>query len=99
MILGIYFYEVIPQEYGVRKHPLFFLEGILKSFQKSNDKLNYIDLKDSKKIVNNKIEEEENNDNNNEKNMNSLSIDEEIRVEYEKVSYLTNPLNMEELKL
>ena len=24
MILGMYFYEVIPQEYGLRKHPLFF---------------------------------------------------------------------------
>jgi len=26
MILGMYFYEVLPQQYGVRKHPLFFLK-------------------------------------------------------------------------
>jgi hypothetical protein len=25
MILGMYFYEVLPQQFGVRKHPLFFL--------------------------------------------------------------------------
>jgi hypothetical protein len=25
MILGMYLYEVLPQQFGVRKHPLFFL--------------------------------------------------------------------------
>jgi hypothetical protein len=29
-ILGIYLYEVIPQQYGVRKHPLFFINSIKK---------------------------------------------------------------------
>jgi hypothetical protein len=28
MCLGIYFYEVIPQQYGVKKHPLFFIKNM-----------------------------------------------------------------------
>jgi hypothetical protein len=30
MILAIYLSQVIPQQYGVTKHPLFPLEGIIK---------------------------------------------------------------------
>jgi len=57
MILGMYFYEVIPQEYGVRKHPLFFLDYFIKSVSKKRNDNNYIDLKKSNKI-DNKIEED-----------------------------------------
>ena len=57
IILGMYFYEVIPQEYGVRKHPLFFLDYFIKSVSKKRNDNNYIDLKKSNKI-DNKIEED-----------------------------------------
>ena len=33
MFLGIYFYEIIPQQFGVRKHPLFCIK---KCFRKRN---------------------------------------------------------------
>jgi hypothetical protein len=31
MTLGIYLYEVLPQQFGVRKHPLFFLDCFKRS--------------------------------------------------------------------
>ena len=34
MILGMYLYEVLPQQYGVRKHPLFFLRFCKKKKNK-----------------------------------------------------------------
>lgn len=30
MILALYLNEVVPQQFGVARHPLFFLEGIIK---------------------------------------------------------------------
>lgn len=30
MILAIYLNQIVPQQYGVPKHPLFFLENIIK---------------------------------------------------------------------
>jgi ABC-type multidrug transport system fused ATPase/permease subunit len=30
IFLGIYLYEVLPQQFGIRKHPLFFLKNCLK---------------------------------------------------------------------
>lgn len=29
MIMGLYLHQVVPQTYGVPKHPLFFLESFL----------------------------------------------------------------------
>ena len=96
MILGMYFYEVIPQEYGVRKHPLFFLDGFFKSVSNKRNDNNYINLKKSNKI-DNKIEEDipsqiqiTDNENN--------SIDDEIKNEYEKVSHLVKENNYNELE-
>jgi ABC-type glutathione transport system ATPase component len=34
IILGIYLYEVIPQQFGVRKHPLFCIKKLLKRRKK-----------------------------------------------------------------
>ncbi len=39
IFLGIYFYEIIPQQYGVRKHPLFCVKSLLKR------KRNYVKAK------------------------------------------------------
>ena len=33
-LLGIYFYEIIPQQFGVKKHPFFCLKGIFKKKHK-----------------------------------------------------------------
>jgi len=30
MILALYLTEVVPQTYGIHKHPLFFMEGFIK---------------------------------------------------------------------
>jgi len=31
MVLAMYLNQIVPQEYGVPKHPLFFLEGIIET--------------------------------------------------------------------
>ena len=35
LFLGIYLYEVIPQQFGVRKSPFFCIEGLYKKIMKS----------------------------------------------------------------
>ena len=32
MVMALYLNQVWPQKYGVPKHPLFFLEGIIKQY-------------------------------------------------------------------
>lgn len=34
IFLGIYFYEIIPQQFGVRKHPLFCIKRLIKKNKK-----------------------------------------------------------------
>lgn len=34
IILGIYLYEVIPQQFGVRKSPLFCIEKLINNIKK-----------------------------------------------------------------
>ena len=43
--LGIYLYEVIPQQFGIRRSPLFFLDFLCKKKRKGNA---YSELKDEK---------------------------------------------------
>lgn len=38
MIAGIYLYEIIPKNYGIKKHPLFFIKEIKKYFNLENNK-------------------------------------------------------------
>ncbi len=45
IFLGIYLYEVIPQQFGIRKSPFFCIEGLLKKITRkfkifSNRKVN-----------------------------------------------------------
>ena len=54
LILGLYLDAVLPQEYGIRKHPLFFLEFIFKdTFKKAQT----VALRNSQSLENNKIGE------------------------------------------
>jgi len=40
MVLALYLNEIVPQTYGVPKHPLFFMEGFIKrNFPKQHSKL------------------------------------------------------------
>jgi ABC-type multidrug transport system ATPase subunit len=38
IILGIYLYEVLPQQFGIRKHPLFFLKNLWKKHKRIRSK-------------------------------------------------------------
>jgi len=39
ILVGIYLYEVVPQQFGVRRHPLFFLKKIFKLFTYKKNKV------------------------------------------------------------
>ena len=60
IILGMYLYEIIPQEFGIRKHPLFFIKNL---FQCKN--INEINInKNNINFTYKKLEEENLYDNN-----------------------------------
>jgi len=58
LIIGIYLHEVIPQEYGIRKHPLFFFSCFAKSRPSSSEELDELceledlDSKNEREFVN-----------------------------------------------
>ena len=60
LVLGIYLHEVVPQEYGIRKHPLFFLpffgngDKNISSQEAAEDESEFedIDSKNERKFVN-----------------------------------------------
>lgn len=37
--VGMYLYEVVPQQFGVRRHPLFFLKKLFKIFRNKKNKV------------------------------------------------------------
>jgi hypothetical protein len=45
-ILGIYLYEVIPQQYGVRKSPFFCIEGLIKKIKNKFSKNKHTHVND-----------------------------------------------------
>jgi ABC-type multidrug transport system fused ATPase/permease subunit len=61
IILGMYLYEIIPQEFGIRKHPLFFIKNLFQC----NKNINEINInKNNINFTYKKLEEENLYDNN-----------------------------------
>jgi hypothetical protein len=59
LLLGIYLYEVLPQQFGVRKHPLFFLDCLKSNKKKalrSNSDVEAIDVE--KNLTDNELQNE-----------------------------------------
>ena len=89
-ILGVYLYEVLPKQYGIRKSPFFFIEDLIKKIKKekedeeliieeSNDNNNkekdqFIDDNSNEEKNDNLLGDENINDSNNNSNSNK-SID------------------------
>lgn len=37
--MGMYLYEVVPQQFGVRRHPLFCVKKLIKNFKNKKNKV------------------------------------------------------------
>ena len=90
MGLGVYLYEVLPKQYGIRKNPVFCIEDGIKTCQKEkegdiiregNDENNNIDKNDKEEDL---IIEEKNKENTDieENNIDNDNTDEEVRKEF-----------------
>lgn len=73
ILVGMYLYEVVPQQFGVRRHPLFFLKKILKLFRGKKNKIKS-ELDNSQEISN--------------ITHNDLEMDDEIRNEVKQIKEL-----------
>ncbi len=72
ILVGMYLYEVIPQQFGVRRHPLFFLKNLFALFRNKTNK------------VNNKSEFDKLNNTQN----NDLEMDDEVKNEVQQIKEL-----------
>ena len=90
MGLGVYLYEVLPKQYGIRKNPVFCIEDGIKTCQKEkegdiiregSDENNNIDKNDKEEDL---IIEEKNKENTDieENNIDNDNTDEEVRKEF-----------------
>ena len=86
LCLGVYLYEVLPKQYGIRKNPVFCIEDGIKKCQKEKEEENVI--REDNKSENNENEkkvdlliEENNNENINLNNNIDDNEDEEVRKE------------------
>ena len=86
LCLGVYLYEVLPKQYGIRKNPVFCIEDGIKKCQKEKEEENVI--REDNKSENNGNEkkvdlliEENNNENINLNNNIDDNEDEEVRKE------------------
>ena len=91
MGLGVYLYEVLPKQYGIRKNPVFCIEDGIKTCQKEkesditreeNDENNNIDNNDKKEDLIIEEKNKENIDIEENNNIDNDNTDEEVRKEF-----------------